>query len=184
MKRMVAVALSLLAICLTSAAPPAEAGGRCRPRVARAKAARANVVLQLDTGLTVVPFVSTTQVLIIREPAFFYAYSTYAPPAASAAAHVPPANEAATNSPAAGGENSVEPSAGLVVRSCARCHSGAAPEGGLNLSDLSQLSAADRLQAVARVVSDDESLRMPRGAKLSPAEIGAVVQELTRLPQP
>jgi mono/diheme cytochrome c family protein len=172
----------VIAMCVTSAAPPAEAGGRCRPRVARAKAARANVVLQLDTGLTIVPFVATTQVLIIREPAFFYAYSTYAPPAASAAAPVPPANEAATNSPEASAENSVEPSAGLVVRSCARCHSGAAPEGGLSLSDLSQLSAADRLHAVARVVSDDEALRMPRGAKLSPAEIGAVVQELTRLP--
>jgi len=184
MKRLVAVALSLVAtaMCLTANAPSAEAGGRCRPRVVRAKAARANVVLQLDTGLTVVPFVSTTQVLLIREPAFFYAYSTYAPPAAGVVSPLPPANDAAMDSPAARAENAVEPSTGLVVRSCARCHSGAAPDGGLNLSDLSRLSAADRLHAVARVVSDDESLRMPRGEKLSPAEIGAVVQELTRLP--
>lgn len=155
---------------LLSSAAAVEAGGRaCRPR----SKARANVVIRLDTGLTIVPFVATTQVLVIREPAFFYAYSTYAPPAAASAA-LPETTASADP------QGSVERDESLVVRTCGKCHGGAAPAGGFDLADFSRLTAADRLHAVARVVSDDAALRMPRGRTLSPAEIGALVQEFAR----
>jgi hypothetical protein len=81
--------------------------------------------------------------------------------------------------PSAVGE---EGSTSAVRRSCVSCHGGAAPEAGLDLANLEKLSAADRLEAVARVVSDDPARRMPPGPGLAPAEIGTVLQELSAGP--
>ncbi len=68
----------------------------------------------------------------------------------------------------------------LVIQKCAKCHGGEAPKAGLDLSQATTLTTKQRLAAVARVVSDDPDERMPKGAALSPAEIGRVLQELSQ----
>jgi hypothetical protein len=67
--------------------------------------------------------------------------------------------------------------AATVVRRCASCHSGAAPEGGLFLDGSRQLSASQVTAAQRRVLSGE----MPPSEPLSPEEIGNVLQDLLTL---
>lgn len=66
--------------------------------------------------------------------------------------------------------------AATVVRRCAACHGGAAPEGGLSLEGGS-LTAPQITKAQRRVLRGE----MPPGEPLSPEEIGQVIQELLSL---
>ena len=68
----------------------------------------------------------------------------------------------------------------LVQQKCGKCHGGADPKGGLSLLDLSVLSCEVRLEAVQRIVTDDEAKRMPKGGTLTPEEAGLLLQELSR----
>lgn len=79
----------------------------------------------------------------------------------------------------------VKPS--LVVTRCASCHSPTHPTFAEHKLDLSAFGAADsidlgqRLEAIRRVTSDDQAVRMPPATEraLTPNELGTIVQELS-----
>jgi hypothetical protein len=74
----------------------------------------------------------------------------------------------------------------LVSKTCATCHSGPRPKAGLDLSDARTLTPELKLTAINRVLADDEAQRMPppaSGAKLSPEDIGRLLQELSTAPR-
>lgn len=71
----------------------------------------------------------------------------------------------------------------LVARNCVRCHSGAKPQAGLDLSDSTKLGADDRLRAIRAVLADDATKRMPPASaaiKLSAEDTGKLLQELSQ----
>jgi hypothetical protein len=68
-------------------------------------------------------------------------------------------------------------SAPVVVRRCASCHSGAAPEGGLFLDGRQELSASQITAAQRRVLAGE----MPPAETLSAEEVGKVLQDLLTL---
>lgn len=73
--------------------------------------------------------------------------------------------------------------ASLVGRTCGNCHGDAQARGNLNLARPGELSAERRLQAIARVLSDDPQRRMPPPAsdmRLAPEELGLLLQELSQ----
>ena len=87
---------------------------------------------------------------------------------------------------ASGGLKALAEPPTLVSRNCTSCHSGAAPKGNLDLTDLARLSAERRLKCIGRVLADDEAVRMPpkaSGATLNPDELGKLLQELSQTPQ-
>ncbi len=123
------------------------------------------------SGLTVVPFAVPVAVPVatVQVPTVLYSYS------ASGAAH--PTAPASTDIGAH--VDTAEEATSIIQQACVRCHGGEAPQAGLSLESLDGLSREQRLEAVARLVSDDPDLRMPRGATLAPAEIGRVLQALS-----
>jgi hypothetical protein len=153
-------------VCLMGIAvvAPADAGERVPGGTGRT----VTPVVTLDTGLNIIPFVATTQVLVVEGPPFYYAYSSYASAYGQGPAAAPVQGEPTERPPSP------------VAASCLGCHAGATPEAGLDLSDLGRLAPEWKLKAVSRVVSDDERLRMPKGRPLAPAEIGRLLQELSQ----
>jgi mono/diheme cytochrome c family protein len=148
-------------------AAPVDAG--CRERTVRRSVHRGqSIVLRGSSGLAIVPFAVpvAVPVAVVSQPTVLYAYSRYVPQPAAPATDATAAGERVTPH-------------SIVARSCRSCHAGNAPAAGLDLSDLTRLEPRQRLQAIARVVSDDPAVRMPRGSTLSPADIGAAIQELS-----
>lgn len=66
----------------------------------------------------------------------------------------------------------------LVTQHCAKCHSGENAKAGLSL--IGELPAEQRLGAIARLLDDDETRRMPKGEALEPETLGRIIQELSR----
>ncbi len=64
----------------------------------------------------------------------------------------------------------------LVQQNCVRCHSGAEPKGGLDLSGA--LDCETRMKCIARVLADSDDKRMPKGKSLNPDDLGKLIQEL------
>ena len=165
----VAIIICVVALLLACVASTVNAGPICRGEQ-RAVVARQNVVLQ--NGLVVVPFAVPVAVPVatVNVPTVLYSFDGN--PDYQARPHVmqavPNPDIAAMESPS------------LVRRKCAKCHGGPSPKAGLDLSKPAALTTKQRLAAVARVVSDDPEERMPKGGTLSPAEIGRVLQELSR----
>lgn len=162
----------VLSFMLVAAARDGEAANRpCSALRASTHALtriRAGSDVVFDTGLVVTPFAVpvAVPVAVISRPAVFYAYSQYAgsppceppKPAPTVAAAQPPS---------------------IIARACLACHGDDRPQAGLSLASLSSLSPEQRLEAIARVVSDDPRQRMPKGAVLSAREIGQLLQELS-----
>lgn len=152
---------------------PARAG--CGTQVAVRRTAPAVVVQK--PAFAVVPFAVPVAVPVatIAQPAVFYGYRQYAAgsdqPSAVSSRKLTADGFSADRPPAE--------SISTIARSCVACHGGTAPKAGLDLTDLTRLTPQQRLQAVARVVSDDPSVRMPPSRPLPPAEIGRVLQELS-----
>lgn len=132
--------------------------GECQPKVRH--------VVGLTHDVAVVPFAVpvAVPVAVVQRPVVIYGYG---PPQKAAPERIAEPSADAT----------AERSA--VSRHCAACHTGDAPKAGFDLSGARVLDAAGRLEAIARVVSDDPQTRMPPGAALPPAEIGRLVQELS-----
>jgi hypothetical protein len=78
---------------------------------------------------------------------------------------------------APGGSVDRPSTAAAVVRRCASCHGGTAPEGGLFLDGRHELSASQITAAQRRVLAGE----MPPSETLSPEEIGNVLQDLLTL---
>jgi len=125
----------------------------------------------VGSGFTVVPFAVPVAVPVatVQSPTVLYSYDGH-----RAANQVTPTQH--EELPA---EANPQASSTLLEQKCAQCHGGAAPKAGLDLSNPVSLSPQQRLAAVARVVSDDAELRMPKGSTLSPSEIGRLLQELS-----
>lgn len=68
-------------------------------------------------------------------------------------------------------------SVNIVMEKCGKCHSGAAPKGGLTLDGATGLPC-DAITASLRAIKDD---RMPKGAPLSPEEKGLLMEALLAL---
>lgn len=148
-------------VCVVEAAP------RCR-NVERSVVVQKHVVV--GAGFTVVPFAVPVAVPVatVQSPTVLYSYT---------APHTSPQTTQATPEKLPAEVEALE--ATFISQKCAQCHGGEAPKAGLDLSDPSTLTPEQRLKAVARVVSDDADLRMPKGGTLSPGEIGRVLQELS-----
>ena len=71
-------------------------------------------------------------------------------------------------------------SPGLVVQTCVKCHSGAEAKKGFRVDQ--ELSDADRLKAIRRLLADDPAKRMPKGGSLDAQTLGRLIQELARDP--
>ena len=61
-----------------------------------------------------------------------------------------------------------------VAQNCVKCHSGAAPKGKLDLTNLTALTCEQKLKAIRKVLAEE----MPKDAKLDPDTAGAVLSEL------
>lgn len=146
----------------------AEAGPICTSGQ-RSSVVQKNLIV--GSGFTVVPFAVPVAVPVatVQSPTVLYSYDGHRPPHQTTQVPLeePPVE---ANSPSR---------ATLLEQRCATCHGGDAPKAGIDLSHPAGLSPAQRLSAVARVVSDDADLRMPKGTTLSASEIGRVLQELS-----
>jgi hypothetical protein len=138
-----------------------------------------------ESSLVIVPFAVpvAVPVAVLSQPAVLYAYSRHVPAEAHDAQPSATADDGSVPDDTAHHEERARRPDSIVARSCLACHAGESPQGGMDLTDLHALQPAQRLGAIARVVSDDERVRMPRGAKLSPAQIGALIQELSAVKQ-
>lgn len=145
-----------------------EAAPRCS-NVERSVVVQKRVVV--GAGFTVVPFAVPVAVPVatVQSPTVLYSYT---------APHTSPQTTQATPEEIPAEVEALEATT-FINQQCAKCHGGEAPKAGLDLSDPSTLTPEQRLKAVARVVSDDADLRMPKGGSLSPGEIGRVLQELS-----
>ena len=165
MKRM--MSLSVATFLLWNA-NLAEAGPICTS-AQRAAVVQKSIVV--SSGFAVVPFAVPVAVPVatVQSPTVLYSYDGHrvANRATQSPQEEPPA------------EANPQTSSTLLEQKCAQCHGGAAPKAGLDLSNPVSLSPQQRLAAVARVVSDDAELRMPKGSTLSPSEIGRLLQELS-----
>lgn len=165
MKRMMSLSVAAFLLWNVSLA---EAGPICTS-VQRAAVVQKSIVV--GSGFTVVPFAVPVAVPVatVQSPTVLYSYDGYR--AANKAALLPHEEPPVEAKPQA--------SSTLLEQKCAECHGGAAPKARLDLSNPVGLSPQQRLAAVARVVSDDAELRMPKGNTLSPSEIGRLLQELS-----
>lgn len=69
----------------------------------------------------------------------------------------------------------------LVWQRCFKCHQGAAPAGGLDLSgQAGGLDQATRLKAIARLLEDDPERRMPKGVEIDADERGRLIQHFAK----
>ncbi len=140
---------------------PVHAG--CKPRAIAGKGAAVAKAKQPPVVLAITPL--DVPVVIVVRPTVLYAYGRYA----------------ATYSSQGVPREEVPPTASSIVQqTCLACHGGVAPRAGLDLSHPEQLSPNQRLQAIARVVSDDATARMPPGPALKSAEIDRLLQELSQ----
>lgn len=154
--------------------PAAACGGDCRP-VVRGP----GVVVRPAFAVTPFAVPVAVPVATFVSPPVLYSFQGYSMARQAAAVPRATVKEAPPNGESA--ERAGEP-AGIIQQKCGHCHGGEAPKAGLDLTDLAALDVTRRLEAVRRVVSDDAALRMPKGAALTPAEIGAVLQELSEVP--
>ena len=129
-------------------------------------AAKKKVVVQ-QRAVAIVPFAVpvAVPVAVIARPAVFYGVSRYAEAQPLASRPVPGPVQASRDS--------------LIQQACGACHGGATPEAGFDLDDLGDLTPPKRLAAIARIVSDDPRTRMPPDRALTPAEIPALLRELS-----
>lgn len=73
----------------------------------------------------------------------------------------------------------------LVRTHCAKCHGGADPKGGLDLSTLDRLTPQQRLKSIERMLSDEPKQRMPppsAGAAITADDLGKLIQEFSNAP--
>ncbi len=165
MKRIVALGMAINILWGHSVV---EAAPRCRT-IESAVAVQKNVVV--GAGFTVVPFAVPVAVPVatVQPPTVLYSYT------APHTSYPTQQDETERSLPDA---EALEATT-LINQKCAQCHGGEAPKAGLDLSDPSTLNPEQRLKAIARVVSDDADLRMPKSGTLSPGEIGQVLQALS-----
>lgn len=67
----------------------------------------------------------------------------------------------------------------IFSRKCSSCHNATKKEGGLDLTNLAVLDRKYEREILRRIVTDDASLRMPKGGKLSTDEIMTIIQAST-----
>ena len=156
----------IMLVLLLSCDSLSKAGPICNIATARQIVVQKSVIVQ--NGFAVVPFAVPVAVPVttVNVPTVLYSFDAHRGYQQQPQAKTSEPKHTATTV--------------LVVQKCAKCHSGEAPKGGLDLTNPSALTTKQRLSAVARVVSDDPDERMPKGATLSPGEIGRVLQELSR----
>lgn len=192
MKRL-SVTLVLFIIHHSSFIIPASAGcGACATATVAAPAATNFVVTQFAVPVAV------PQYVVPIAPQSFVQYGGFGASAYSSGGQMPaPAGRQPTSSNetledriaakivarlTSSGVLSPEAVPSLVSRTCAGCHSGAQPKGGLDLSDVRKLAAEVRLKCVGRVLTDDPNQRMPptsSGKNLNADELGRLLQELS-----
>ncbi len=154
------------------------------------------VVTNAATGLVVTQFavpVAVPQYAVPVAPASHVQYGGYGQVGSASAS--PPSTTAMEDRIVAKVVKALESSGRLtpqaaadtaVSRSCASCHGQVDPKAGLSLTNLAVLSADQRLRAIERTLSDDPLTRMPPASsniKLSPEDLGKVLQELSHAPK-
>jgi mono/diheme cytochrome c family protein len=153
---------------VTSAAHPSFAGS-VRSTTHSTHAATSRAAVKLDTGLVIVPFAVPVAVPVatVAQPSVLYSYRQYAPAYAPAAAA-----SLGADSPPPAATKSNEPldAAGILVRRCAQCHTGAAAQGQMQL-----------FQSSGEIVS-----KLPRQAIVDAVERGTMPKpaNVPRLTEP
>ena len=158
-----------------------QAGRPCHRQVVRVQSVIVN-----QQGLAVVPFAVPVAVPVatVNPGGVYYGYQQQAQPQAvqqqapcPQVAHEQAVQEPQTAEPLTG-ETQAE-STSLVHQHCAKCHTGEQAKAGFRLEAWTTLGAEQRLKMIRRVLSDDESTRMPKGKQLDPQTLGELIQELS-----
>lgn len=170
------------------AAAPAFAGRPCGSAVVQSFAAPVSNVAfagaQIQQQTVAVPYALPVgvPVAVLQSPTVLYAFGGYG----MAAGYAPAAQAGpAANSAAADASVAASAAVSMVAAKCSKCHGANRADGRLDLQDLTALQPGQRLEAIRRLTTDEAAERMPKGAKLTPAELGALIQELSQqIPTP
>jgi mono/diheme cytochrome c family protein len=148
------------------------------------------------TDLVAVPVAVSVGVPVAQAAPYYYTYSAYSTPSATAGvdldalaikiveklrAVAPPAQRgqqpAPPPVPVTHGPATIQQigRSAWVAERCATCHSGPAPKGQLSLENLPALDSVTRLKAIRAVLSE----KMPKGGpRLTPEQAGQILEEL------
>jgi uncharacterized membrane protein len=173
-----------VSIVVTTLFVAGEAPAATRRPMQRVVRATAVVPPASASGLVVLPFAVpvAVPVSVVSQPAVLYSYRDYATPRSDApAANAPAPGEASPATPPA------DAAVALLTSRCAKCHTGAAPQGHLQLfDDAGQILPKLPRRAIVEMVSPDVVGRqqMPPGElpKLT-AEERATIAEWAQPPR-
>ena len=147
------------------------------------RAVRQTVIAQPSAAgaITVVPFAVpvAVPVAVISQPAVLYSYRQYASPAAQQEPVDPPNVGLTSGDMTSNAAATADPAVALLAANCAKCHTGAAPAGHLQMFDAAgQIVPRLPRRAIVEMASPDDAgrQRMPPGEspKLTSAELATL----------
>lgn len=118
-------------------------------------------------------FIVTQFAVPVAVPVAPQAYFAY-PPLPPA----PPISAAEASGMQAADVESDVAGADLVRQQCGACHAAESPRGGFQLRNPAELTDAERVSAVRRLLDDDPGRRMPKGRELTSRELGQLIHAL------